>query len=89
MSGISDEGSRSILASLTRGSADAGRIELDAPLIVINGGMINTSTLGSGKAGDIVQTPATLNSQPGGPSRAAPSGAPGQAEISMFVPGKF
>ena len=54
MSGISDEGSKTILASLTRGSADAGRIELDAPLILINDGMINTSTLGSGKAGDIV-----------------------------------
>jgi filamentous hemagglutinin family protein len=66
MSGISDEGSRSILASLTRGSADAGRIELDAPLIVINGGMINTSTLGSGKAGDIVSNSGNTQLTAGG-----------------------
>jgi filamentous hemagglutinin family protein len=54
VSGFNDENSRSILASLTRGSGDAGQIEIEAPSISIHEGVINTSTLGSGKAGNIL-----------------------------------
>ena len=77
MSGISDEGSRSILASLTRGSADAGRIELDAPLIVIDGGRINTSTMGGGKAGDIVLDSGNIPLRGGGIISSSTLGGPG------------
>src|SRR5262249_44945041 len=54
ISGLASDGTPSHVSSVALGSGDAGRVALFAPTVVLDGGIIETSTRRDGLAGDIV-----------------------------------
>jgi filamentous hemagglutinin family protein len=56
VSGRDGAGVMSSISSLTAGAGDAGSVTVTAPVMIVDGGVVTTGTVGSGTAGDLTLT---------------------------------